>query len=262
MRLRAPTSTGKVIHDDCHRPVPTRQAAVVSARDINKTYGGVTALTDVSLELLPGEVHCLAGENGCGKSTLIKIISGAERPDSGEIIIDGVSYDHDERRPRPSSSGIQVIYQDFSLFPNLTVGREHRANRRGRHRRRPYSPSARTAAARRSWRSSGLDLDLDARGRRPHCRRQAAHRDLPGPRPRRPRRSSWTSRPPRSPTPRWAGCSGWWSGCGPGASPSSSSRTTRRGARDLPAADHHALGPARDHRPRPPTSTSARSRTT
>lgn len=93
---------------------------VLEARAINKTFGGVHALRDVSLALIPGEVHCLVGENGSGKSTLIKVISGVERPDSGSIVIDG------EERPAltPSAaivSGVQVIYQDFSLFPNLTA---------------------------------------------------------------------------------------------------------------------------------------------
>ena len=94
---------------------------VLEVRNIVKTYGGVKALDDVSMTLVAGHVHCLAGENGCGKSTLIKIISGVERPDSGEILIDG-------KVQAPLSpidsirAGIQVIYQDFSLFPNLSVG--------------------------------------------------------------------------------------------------------------------------------------------
>lgn len=93
---------------------------ILEVKGITKTYGGVVALDDVSLALVPGVVHCLAGENGSGKSTLIKIISGVEQPDSGEIIIDSKSM-------QPLSpafamrAGIQVIYQDFSLFPNLTV---------------------------------------------------------------------------------------------------------------------------------------------
>ena len=55
---------------------------LLSLHNINMTFGGVKALKDVSFEVLPGEVHCLAGENGCGKSTLIKIITGVYRPRS------------------------------------------------------------------------------------------------------------------------------------------------------------------------------------
>jgi simple sugar transport system ATP-binding protein len=90
-------------------------------RRVSKRYGGVRALDRVDFALFPGEAHCLIGENGSGKSTLIKIISGAERPDLGaELLVDG--------RPLPFPSpagavrlGVQVIYQDLALFPNLTV---------------------------------------------------------------------------------------------------------------------------------------------
>ncbi len=95
-------------------------APLLSLRGIDKSFAGVHALRDVSLAVGRGEIHCLAGENGSGKSTLIKIISGVNRPDRGEILIDG------ERiaalGPREAiAHGVQVIYQDFSLFGNLSV---------------------------------------------------------------------------------------------------------------------------------------------
>ena len=72
------------------------------------------------MEIRKGEIHCLAGENGCGKSTLIKIISGVYRQDSGTIEIDGTVYD--TISPTEAiKQGVQVIYQDLSVFPNLTV---------------------------------------------------------------------------------------------------------------------------------------------
>lgn len=90
-------------------------------KNINKHYGGVQALKAVDFDVLTGEIHCLVGENGSGKSTLIKIISGAESPDhASEIFIKGKHY----RTLSPIISveaGIQVIYQDLSLFPNLSV---------------------------------------------------------------------------------------------------------------------------------------------
>ena len=89
--------------------------------NISKRFGGVRALADVDLSLEAGEVHCLAGENGSGKLTLIKIISGVQPPDpGGRIVIDGTAYP----RLTPAEStrlGIQVIYQDLSLFPDLSV---------------------------------------------------------------------------------------------------------------------------------------------
>ena len=90
-------------------------------RSISKRFGGVRALSDINIDISAGEVHCLAGENGSGKSTLIKIISGVQRPEpGGTITIDGELVAH----LTPAESirrGIQVIYQDLSLFPNLSV---------------------------------------------------------------------------------------------------------------------------------------------
>ena len=90
-------------------------------RGISKRFGGVRALSDINIDISAGEVHCLAGENGSGKSTLIKIISGVQRPEpGGKITIDGELVAH----LTPAESirrGIQVIYQDLSLFPNLSV---------------------------------------------------------------------------------------------------------------------------------------------
>ena len=87
---------------------------------ITKSFGGVHALKGVDLTLRKGEIHCLAGENGCGKSTLIKAISGVHDIDSGTIEIEGKRVEH--MKPIDAiRMGIQVIYQDFAVFPNLTV---------------------------------------------------------------------------------------------------------------------------------------------
>lgn len=94
---------------------------ILEMRHISKNFGGVQALKDVEFSLRQGEIHCLVGENGSGKSTLIKIISGVISPEPGaRIVIQG----HRVTRLTPGESiarGIQVIYQDLSLFPNLTV---------------------------------------------------------------------------------------------------------------------------------------------
>ncbi|WP_369724766.1 sugar ABC transporter ATP-binding protein [Bradyrhizobium sp. LLZ17] len=96
-------------------------ATFLEMSGISKRFGGVHALRDVDLTLEVGEVHCLVGENGSGKSTLIKIISGVEAPEpGGRIVISGKEYP--KLNPVYSTHcGIQVIYQDLSLFPNLTV---------------------------------------------------------------------------------------------------------------------------------------------
>lgn len=134
---------------------------VVSVRGISKRFGGVQALDDVTLDLLPGEVHCLAGENGCGKSTLIKIISGAESPDSGEVIVDGVSYAQ-MNTTSAIRNGIQVIYQDFSLFPNLTVAENIVLTAAVAQRKRGYTSKSAHARAQAVLDELQLDLDLTA----------------------------------------------------------------------------------------------------
>ena len=93
----------------------------LSMKQVSKRYVGVQALDAVDFEIKKGEIHCLVGENGSGKSTLIKIISGAVKPDDGaQIEIDGEAF-HDYHAIDSIRRGIEVIYQDLSLFPNLTV---------------------------------------------------------------------------------------------------------------------------------------------
>ena len=84
---------------------------------IKKSFGGVNALKGVDLEIKKGEIHCLAGENGCDKSTLIKTISGVHQADEGSIYIEGKKIEH--LQPIDAiNMGIQVIYQDFAIFPS------------------------------------------------------------------------------------------------------------------------------------------------
>jgi ribose transport system ATP-binding protein len=87
---------------------------------ISKSFPGVRALSDVSLEVRPGEIHGLLGENGAGKSTLIKIVAGVYAPDQGEMIFDGTPVRWSSPR-EAKQHGIQVVYQEFVLFPQLSV---------------------------------------------------------------------------------------------------------------------------------------------
>jgi len=96
-------------------------STLLEARAIYKAYKGVQALSDVSLTINRGEIHSLVGENGSGKSTLIKIIAGVIGPDRGEIVFDGRRRSEGLNALGAIRSGIQVIYQDLSLLPNLTV---------------------------------------------------------------------------------------------------------------------------------------------
>ncbi len=93
---------------------------VLSIKNLTKTYPGVVALDNYSMDFEQGEVHALLGENGAGKSTLIKIISGAIEPDSGQIVLNGKTYS--KMTPGMAREiGVEVIYQEFSLVESLSV---------------------------------------------------------------------------------------------------------------------------------------------
>ena len=92
----------------------------LSVANVTKKFGGVTALNDVSFDINEGEVHGLVGENGCGKSTLMKIIAGVEQRDRGTLTIKNQAM-HRFSAMDAVKLGIGIIYQDLSLFPNLTV---------------------------------------------------------------------------------------------------------------------------------------------
>jgi ribose transport system ATP-binding protein len=106
----------------------------VEMTNISKSYGGVTALDNVTFRMPPGEIHALIGENGAGKSTLVKILSGAIRKDNGTIIIDGNIVDI--KNPHAARKlGIGIIYQELTMVPDLTVAENvflhHLSNQRG-----------------------------------------------------------------------------------------------------------------------------------
>lgn len=93
---------------------------ILELRNITKIYPGVVALSDVSFSINKGEIHAIMGENGAGKSTMIKIIGGAIEPTAGTIVIEGKEFPS----LTPSTAmrnGIGVIYQEFNLVPSLSV---------------------------------------------------------------------------------------------------------------------------------------------
>lgn len=110
----------KIHHFPLQRQVERMADKILEFKNIQKSFGGIKALSDVSLDIVRGEVHAIVGENGAGKSTLIKTCAGAYIPDSGKIIINGEEFD----KLTPSLSeekGIGVIYQEFNLVNEMTV---------------------------------------------------------------------------------------------------------------------------------------------
>src|ERR1700678_758170 len=91
---------------------------VLSAQRLSKRFGGIDALDDVSLDLFPGEIHGVCGENGAGKSTFIKILGGLIRPSKGRIVIGGEMLNLGKRTdPRL----ISIVHQELAIVPTLSV---------------------------------------------------------------------------------------------------------------------------------------------
>jgi len=95
---------------------------LLTMRHINKNFPGVVALSEVDFTLRMGEIHALMGENGAGKSTLIKVLTGVEEFETGEIKLDGYDNTIVNRSPQEAQEkGISTVYQEVNLCPNLTV---------------------------------------------------------------------------------------------------------------------------------------------
>ncbi|HEY6889640.1 MAG TPA: sugar ABC transporter ATP-binding protein [Solirubrobacter sp.] len=117
---------------------------IIALKGASKSYGAVRASRDVSIALRSGEVRALAGENGAGKSTIVRMLAGVQRPDEGEVLVDGAPVTfHGPADAR--DAGVAVIYQEPTLFPDLSVaenvmmgrhplGAMRRIDRRALHR--------------------------------------------------------------------------------------------------------------------------------
>ena len=135
----------------------------ISLKNVSKTFPGVKALTDINFDVRKGEVHGLIGENGAGKSTLIKVLAGVHQPDPGaEIIIDGERVEH--LTPTESMRrGVMVIYQDFSLFPTLTVKENIAFSEQIDKKRRIINWKEIEETSKRALGIMGVDIDLNAK---------------------------------------------------------------------------------------------------
>lgn len=98
-----------------------KNTSLVEMRKISKSFGAVKALIDVDLTIQPGEILGLVGDNSAGKSTLMKILTGAYQRDSGTVVVDGRET-HFKSPHESRDAGIEMIYQDFALCGNMDVG--------------------------------------------------------------------------------------------------------------------------------------------
>ncbi len=134
---------------------------MLRAEHICKAFVGVQALNDVSLVINSGEIHCLAGENGSGKSTFVKTVSGVYAPDAGTIALNGHVY----ARLTPNQAmheGVQVIYQDLSLFDHMTVAENIAISHLRQLGRKTVNWSEVFKIAEQQTRRIGVTLDLNA----------------------------------------------------------------------------------------------------
>lgn len=95
---------------------------IVEMKNITKHFGPVIALNGVSFDVRAGECHCLLGDNGAGKSTFIKTMSGVYRPTKGQMLVDGTLVSFDSPRDA-MTAGIATVYQDLAMIPLMSVSR-------------------------------------------------------------------------------------------------------------------------------------------
>ena len=92
-------------------------AAYIRLAGVSKTFGEFAAVNDVSLDIGRGEIFCLLGGSGCGKTTLLRILAGFEQPTAGRMVIDGVDMANVPPYDRP----VNMMFQSYALFPHMTV---------------------------------------------------------------------------------------------------------------------------------------------
>jgi len=136
-------------------------APMLEIRDISKMFGSVISLAEISTTVRAGEVTCVLGDNGAGKSTFIKILSGVHQPDGGELVMDGkpVSFNS----PREAlDAGIATVFQDLALVPLMSIWRNFFL---GSEPTKGWGPLRRFDAekARRLTRSEMAEMGIDIR---------------------------------------------------------------------------------------------------
>lgn len=135
---------------------------LLSLRGVSKNFPGVKALSDVALDLYPGQVTALVGENGAGKSTIVKILTGIYQPDGGTISIDGKPV-HFHDAHAASAAGVTAIHQETVLFDDLSVGENIFIGHEPRNRFGLIDKKALRSQARALLQKVGADIDPGVR---------------------------------------------------------------------------------------------------
>lgn len=108
--------------NDRFDPTPReRCAGFLLVENLRRVYGSLVAVDDVSLAVAPGEILCLLGASGCGKTTLLRLAAGVEQPTSGRILLDGREVAGPNVFVPPEQRGVGLVFQDYALFPHMTI---------------------------------------------------------------------------------------------------------------------------------------------
>ncbi len=136
----------------------TRAVPTLEMREVRKAFGPVVALRSGTLVVEPGSIHALVGENGAGKSTLVKIVAGVHRRDAGDLLLEGVPVDF-HSTAESKAHGVAVIYQEPTLFPDLSVTENIFMGRQPLRAGRRIDRAAMHDEATRLFRRLGVHLD-------------------------------------------------------------------------------------------------------
>ncbi|WP_420004888.1 ATP-binding cassette domain-containing protein [Arenibacterium sp. LLYu02] len=120
-----------------HGAPQTGMKPIIEMQNIEKHFGNIIALAGVSFDVRPGECHCLLGDNGAGKSTFIKTMSGVHKPTKGSITIDGKPMNFDSPRDA-MEAGIATVFQDLAMIPLMSVTRNFFMGREPLKGSRPF----------------------------------------------------------------------------------------------------------------------------
>ena len=100
-----------------------RRSPALRCRGLRKQFGDKAVVADVSFTVPAGDILALVGPSGCGKTTLLRLIAGFERLDGGAVEIDGQTMADDTRHVPPEGRRVGMVFQDYAVFPHLSVGR-------------------------------------------------------------------------------------------------------------------------------------------